>query len=223
MTPPRKTEKTGVCILVGAGDFAPDAFEVLEGDFVVACDGGAAHLRAVGVTPDLYVGDFDSLEGGAPSGENVVSLPREKDDTDLYYAASLCLERGYRSFLLYGALGGERLSHTLGNLSLLLRLQKAGAKALLVGKKVLVGLLAPGDSRVFEPRRGYVSFFAACDGCRLSLSGFKYDFDGIADRTKTVTVSNEFKEIPARASAENGPVFFVIEGEPGDVRALTGA
>ena len=99
-------------------------------DFIIACDSGLRHLDALGLTPSLIVGDFDSIENPHLPIETIV-LPREKDDTDTVFAAKEALGRGFRDFLLLGAAGG-RLDHTLGNIAVLLLLHAQGAHGVLV-------------------------------------------------------------------------------------------
>lgn len=206
---------SSVCHLVGGGDFDAARFRPAKGDYVIACDSGRAHLEKIGRAPDLTVGDFDSYGGALPSGECVTVLPREKDETDMEYAAKIGLERGYRVFVLHGALGGKRLSHTLGNLSVLLLLKRSGAAARALGKGVAVGVIGHDETLCFEEDfTGYISFFSPSPSCRLSLDGFKYPFDGVIDQTATRTVSNEFPPPGAphpRASAHGEEVFYVIE------------
>lgn len=99
-------------------------------DFVIACDSGLHHTQALGLVPDLVVGDFDSAEKPANAAE-VITLPCEKDDTDTVFAVREALRRGFDDFLLLGAVGG-RFDHSLGNVALLLWLDKLGKRALLV-------------------------------------------------------------------------------------------
>ena len=77
-----------VCYVVGAGDFHPRGLTPGPGDLVIAADGGFAALKGLGLTPDLVVGDFDSL-GHVPDHPHVVTLPVEKDDTDMQSALAL--------------------------------------------------------------------------------------------------------------------------------------
>ena len=67
-----------VCWIVGAGEFDATRFAPAPGDFVIAADGGLKYLDALGVKPDLVLGDFDSL-GRVPAGGNVLRYPPEKD------------------------------------------------------------------------------------------------------------------------------------------------
>ncbi len=99
-------------------------------DFNIFCDSGLHHLDALGITPHLIVGDFDSHTDPHLNVETIV-LPCEKDDTDTVFAAKEAVKRGFDNFLLLGMVG-ERLDHTLGNVSILLMLHSLGKRALLV-------------------------------------------------------------------------------------------
>ena len=121
------------CVIVGGAPIArPEEIRryLRADDFFLYCDCGLRHVDALGRAPDLIVGDFDSHENPRAATETIV-LPREKDDTDTCFAAKEALRRGFRDFLLLGAVGA-RLDHTLGNLGLALLLESAGAKALIV-------------------------------------------------------------------------------------------
>ena len=77
------------------------------------------------------VGDFDSHPAPKEPDYPVITLPREKDDTDTWFAVKEALRRGFTRFLLLGV-EGQRLDHTMANLSILLHLHNRGASALLV-------------------------------------------------------------------------------------------
>jgi len=92
-------------------------------DTIVAADGGARHLLAMGLLPHLLVGDLDSLDAASLAQMEAASVeirryPTDKDETDLELALRHALEGGADSILIVGALGG-RLDQTLANLSLL--------------------------------------------------------------------------------------------------------
>ena len=121
------------CVIVGGAPIerAEELRAYLRADdYMVYCDCGLRHEKALGRAPDLIVGDFDSHDDPHAAVETIV-LPHVKDDTDSCFAAKEGLKRGFREFLLLGAVGA-RLDHTLGNLALLRMLEGAGAKALLV-------------------------------------------------------------------------------------------
>lgn len=95
------------CFIFAAGTFfglrerpgTPD-------DLVIAADAGYETCRTAGITPDVILGDFDSMD--APEGgPGVIRLPVEKDDTDTMAAVKLGLERGCKEFYIYGGTGGK--------------------------------------------------------------------------------------------------------------------
>jgi thiamine pyrophosphokinase len=101
-----------------------DPAELAAADLVVAVDSGADALARAGAVPQLLVGDMDSVttqtrlafESG---GVEVVLLPTAKDETDLEAALRVVVDRGVDDVTVYGALGGPRLDHLLGNIALL--------------------------------------------------------------------------------------------------------
>ncbi len=97
---------------------------VQPGDFLVAADGGARRMSALGLRlPDLLIGDLDSLTEEhvlalRAGGTTVMQFPAEKDETDLELALLETARRGYGQILVVAALGG-RLDQTLANIFLL--------------------------------------------------------------------------------------------------------
>ena len=115
------------CYIVGAGDFTPRGFTPVPGDLVLAADGGYRALYSLGYTPDLLLGDFDSLgDLPLPPDLPVLRFPARKDDTDTGLALRHGLDRGFRDFALYGCAGG-RVDHLLANLQSMARVSRLGA------------------------------------------------------------------------------------------------
>ena len=208
--------KTPICHLVGAGDFCAPLFSPREEDLVIACDGGLLPLLKSGHDPHLAVGDFDSFPG-EPSAflpkEQIVRLPKEKDDTDCLYALKLGLSKGYKRFLLHGSLGGDRFSHSLANLGLLSYLEKEGALGTLVGQNVLVFKQSEGTIVFDEEAEGYLSVFPVGREAGVVLEGLKYSFSGILYDHTPIGVSNEFVKKRARVTVTDGAVLLIAEGQ----------
>lgn len=118
------------CVIIGGAKI--NHYEIIRtylraDDYNIFCDGGLYHMESLGIKPDLVTGDFDSHPEPDLNVETIV-LPREKDDTDTAFAAKEALRRGFEDYLLIGVTG-ERLDHTLGNLSILLMLHSMGKSA----------------------------------------------------------------------------------------------
>ena len=106
------------CFIIGAGPFYGLPVAPGPEDVVLAADGGYRHCQTAGITPDLLLGDFDSLGSQRPDNIPTHTFPVEKDDTDTMLAIRYGLEQGYQTFHLYGGTGG-RMDHTLANLQAL--------------------------------------------------------------------------------------------------------
>ncbi len=92
-------------------------------DLIIAADGGAVHCLAMGIAPDVVVGDFDSLSPDQlnrlkASGTDIIRHPVRKDDTDLELALKLSVDRGADEILIFGALG-NRWDMTTANIFML--------------------------------------------------------------------------------------------------------
>lgn len=92
-----------------------------EHDFIIAADGGTRHALALGLTPNIIVGDLDSLPSNfEPSTFNgeIVLYPKDKNETDLELAIQHALTLNPEQVIILAALGG-RLDQTLGNIALI--------------------------------------------------------------------------------------------------------
>lgn len=110
-----------------------EAARECEGAFVVAADAGATLCRAWGVTPDVVVGDMDSVAPGVLDelealGARIEPHPREKLHTDARLALDAALAREPDE-VVFLAGAGRRLDQTLANLQLLRRAAEAGCSA----------------------------------------------------------------------------------------------
>lgn len=204
-----------VCHLVGAGDFAPLQFVPQKEDLVIACDGGLNRLEKLGRFPQVIVGDFDSYKGPVPTGERVLRLPVEKDETDMLFAAKWGLEQGYKQFILHGSLGGKRFSHTLANIGVLAFLLERGAEGQLVGETCKVTLWGRGKRKFSSLQRGLLSLFAYGGACNVVLSGLKYEFEGLLTPAFPLGISNEFIGKNALVEVKEGMLLAVFEKHEG--------
>ena len=193
------------CYLIGAGEFTARGFAPAEGDLVIAADGGYTAVAALGVTPGLLVGDFDSL-AARPAGVPTLTFPVAKDDTDMGLAMREGQARGYRNFALYGA-GGGRMDHFVANLQLLGGLSRAGASARMVCPAFDV--LAVTDGVLALPPRAagtLVSVF--CHGAQaegVTLRGLQYPLDGaLLTCDRPLGVSNAYRAAGEEASVTVG-------------------
>lgn len=205
------------CCIVAAG---PSPSFIVPGAFVIAADGGLEKLRGEGIVPDLVMGDFDSL-GESPTGDNVLTFPREKDDTDTMLAIKEALRRGYERIYISGAVGG-RLDHTVANIQSLLFAVKLGAEAYLCGGEETVTVINSGSVKFREKPTGRVSVFCLSDSATgVNISGLKYQTVGASlSNMFPIGVSNEFIGEEASVSLSSGVLAVIWDGVPDDVTVV---
>lgn len=199
-----------VCYIIGAGDVHIPDMRADEKDYIICADGGYKYACALGREADLVVGDFDSL-GRVPETENKIVLPCEKDDSDMAVAVNVGLEKGYRHFVLFGALGGERVDHSIGNIQLLRFIAQKGAIGeIRHGKTVLIAF-ADGDIELSEKCEGYVSVFSLSEKSEgVTIENLKYTVcDEDFSSSLTRGLSNEFIGKKSRISVRKGTILVV--------------
>ncbi|MBV7433747.1 thiamine diphosphokinase [Cardiobacteriaceae bacterium TAE3-ERU3] len=162
--------------LLLAGDYAAPSWSVAEHDIVIAVDGGMCHAAALGVMPDLWIGDFDSADTDLQQRYADVprqTHPEDKDATDFELALAI-VENNYPQaevLSVIGGLGGE-LDHTFGNLWVL---PHFGLSALVWGKVQHIAYLnsATLDCELAEGEK--VSVFALTPLSGMHYSGLRWE------------------------------------------------
>lgn len=199
------------CIIVCAGDFYEKEFlsKIKDGAFIIAADAGYSHLKRLGIAPDLFIGDCDSL--GYVPAENCIKLPCEKDNTDSFEAVSEAVKRGYKEITLFGALGGNRFSHSIANMQMLLGFRKKGVSVTVCDEKCRIRVIANETAEYGKDMRGTISFFAAEGECVFDIDGLKYP---LSEKTVSpdypLCVSNETVGVDAKVTVR-GYAFEIVE------------
>lgn len=194
------------CFIFAAGTYYGLRERPQTGDLVLAADAGYLACRQAGITPDLLLGDFDSMDQPADF-DHVRRVPVEKDDTDTMLAVKTGLEQGCGEFYIYGGTGGRRLDHTLANLQMLLLLRRQGARAWLYDDAFVYTALE--NESITIPRTvewGLLSVFClGADAHGIDLEGVQYP---LRDATLTagfpLGVSNHILEPQARVAVREG-------------------
>ncbi|MDO4733457.1 MAG: thiamine diphosphokinase, partial [Bacillota bacterium] len=167
-------------VILLAGD-APAADEVQllrqllarpDPPLLLAADGGADHLAALGLCPDLLLGDGDSLSASFPEVERI-RFQVEKDFSDgeaaLAYALAHCSGR----VLLMGALGG-RLDHLLFNVQMALG-QADGPERVLLSGPGMEAAYSRGQARISGQPGDLLSLFPLGGPVKgICLQGLQY-------------------------------------------------
>lgn len=183
------------CVIIGSAPAEDDdIFNIIDmkDSFVICADGGLDIALKNKITPDLIIGDFDSVKSELPKGIEAIRLNTEKDDTDMMAAIKEGIKRGYKEFELICALGG-RFDHSFANFCALQYLALQGCKALIAAKDCRVFLLTSGRLALSKLKGSTVSVFPfGADSCTVSYEGLKYPLNKAKlSSNSPIGVSNE--------------------------------
>ena len=180
------------CAIFAAAPIGNADYINIDDDTMVICaDAGIRHAKALGIKVDLTLGDFDSCDRSETEDICTVTFPKRKDDTDLMLAIKYGMQAGCEEFKIYGALGGNRLDHTVAAFSALGFLCDNGLCGELIDDKTSVRVLEVGE-HIVENNTGYLSLFPfGCDRALVELSGTSYDGAVLLTNSFPIGVSNE--------------------------------
>lgn len=168
-------------------------------DFIIAADSGLKYLDAIGILPNLIVGDFDSLtlDGWQDkySGVETKGFTPEKDYTDTELAIEESLKLSPKQITLVCGTG-SRLDHSLANMMILSRLNQAGVDAVILDDHNWVSWISEGSYHLEKSNWHFMSIVPVSLSIEVTLEGFKYPLNHrIANRGDTLTISNEWEDI----------------------------
>ena len=180
-------------------------------DYIICADGGTHHAFALGLKPNLVIGDLDSVTDAElqKADARIIQFSRDKNETDLELALNYALEQKPTSILIIAALG-NRLDQTLGNISLLSDARLA----------TLDCRLDDGVEEVFfcrdqakaEGRRGDIVSLIPWNGAvkGISTNGLRWQLNHESlYPDKTRGISNEMLEAVAEVSVETGLLLII--------------
>jgi thiamine pyrophosphokinase len=125
-------------------------------DLVICADGGASNALALGLHPQVVIGDLDSFDESLRSRLEkrhcqFIVHPACKDETDLELAVKYAMEQGAQEVFILGALG-NRFDHALANVLLLALSELRSVKAKIIGDREEVFLIR--DEALIEGQVG---------------------------------------------------------------------
>ncbi|MBN1327562.1 MAG: thiamine diphosphokinase [Candidatus Cloacimonetes bacterium] len=199
--------------IVAGGTELPtgEVFNELLADstLILAADGGADNCLIRGISPDLIIGDMDSI-----SRDTLRHFPPEKliridsqDNTDLEKALAFCSDQSPQKIQIF-AWSGNRIDHTIGNLlSVRDFYQKYNIPVILHDHLGTINLLGPGEYQLSMKKDTIVSIFCLDPLINLRLTGFRYSVGNPNQKPGFRGISNEINKYPAYISLEQGLVF----------------
>jgi thiamine pyrophosphokinase len=151
---------------------------ILKGaEKIICCDGAADKLIASGLTPQVIIGDLDSLSDEAKSRHaSILIRDEDQESNDLTKAVRYCMDQGHASVSILGATG-LREDHTLGNISLMLE-YFPGIELRIISDFGSFFLAQSGEIvKSFAGEK--VSIFSVDNRIRVSAIGLKYPLEDL--------------------------------------------
>lgn len=204
----------------------PAVGELLQpGDLLIAADGGARLLEAMGRCPDVLVGDLDSIDPALVSayqrrGVRIERHPVHKDQTDLELALEFALTRNPESILIVGA-GGGRLDHTLANILILA--QRTWPVPIWINDGMQQATLVRGPARfdfITQPGRTVSMIPLSEQVTGVTYEGFEYPLvNATLELGSTRGISNRALHGPVAVEVKSGLLLIVIQPREGPIKA----
>ena len=188
------------------GDFNPD--------FILCADGGYDYAKAAGITPDMLIGDLDSITAPNDPAIETLIFPAEKDDTDTGICLQTALEKGYKDILIIGGLGG-RLDHTMSNIQLITGKCHLADRITVKDKSNSCTVITNGSVTLPYIENQYVSIFSMSEeSAGVTTSGLKYPLDNATMvYSSTLGTSNEIVSDSATISVKKGRLLIITSME----------
>lgn len=185
-----------------------------ECGFLIAADGGANTARKYGLTPDVIIGDLDSVLPGTRRAfrESRLLRVRSQNNTDLEKALDYIASHGGRRVVVTG-ITGRRIDFTLGNLSILWNYT------------AVLDIVVAGDGweafpagrlRALRVRKGTtVSLipFGPCHG--ITLRGLRYGLTNASMSVGEIGVSNVAVRSSVSVAVRRGNMLIILLSKGG--------
>ncbi len=169
--------------------------------------------RALGLVPDVIIGDLDSLTRSTRRAfrSTLILRVRRQDNTDLEKALDFLAASRVRAVTILGATG-KRIDFTLGNFAVLWKYSRF-MDLRFAGDSWYA--IAAGRRRVFRARRGTVVSlvpFGDCDG--ITLRGLRYPLTNASMRVGDTGLSNVVVRSPVTVRVRRGAMLLLIHQDP---------
>jgi thiamine pyrophosphokinase len=189
---------------------------VAQADIFLAADGGANHCHRLDITPDILVGDFDSINTATltkyqKEGIEIHRHPVQKDAIDLEISLDLARYRGATTIWLVGVLGG-RWDMSLANIMLTASDKYKDIRLSLLGPDCTMHIFHPGQSHSVSGFPGQtISLLPLKDDVHgITLTGFKYPLnDHTISFGASLGISNNLINDQGRISFTKGVLICV--------------
>lgn len=165
-------------VIIGNGvinDYNYIGKKIRKNDYVICADGGYRHAKALGIRPEVVIGDMDSIGECDYDGE-VINLPIRKDFTDSEVCVKYILLKDFDEILMLG-FTGTRIDHSVNNIFLLKQIYDAGKKGKIVDEHNEI-IFAERENVIYGEKGDIVSIIPVGQNmCGITTNGLDYPLD----------------------------------------------
>jgi len=180
-------------------------------DLIIAADGGLHHCLSLGITPDVVIGDIDSLTANDINGLQIANVeiiryPAKKDQTDLELALKLAIDRGADEIVVFGAMGG-RWDMSIANILLPAEQNLSNTTIRIIDGRHKIMLLRAGKEITFHGEKGDILSLIPLgrDALGITTIGLEYPLkDDVLKFGSSRGISNVFIENSATVFLKQG-------------------
>jgi len=184
----------------------------ISGAKIVAVDGGMRHADKLEVTPECWIGDFDSSTNelqekwaGIPQREYLV----EKNQTDGELALDYAVDCGATDIVLVGGIGGQS-DHAVCVFMQMVRLANRKIRCFASNGNEEASPLVAGSWRLDIPIGSTVSIAGLAELQQLTLSGVKWPLKNKSLSVgSTLTMSNKVTGLVSMSLGSGYGIVFV--------------
>lgn len=180
-------------------------------DFLIAADGGANLIEKLKLTPNIIIGDMDSIKPELLKNNKSINYPPKKDKTDFELAVDYCFKNEFQEIIIFGFLG-DRIDHMMANIFLL-------AKTLSENNSIIMKIIE-GQKEIFILNKEIVingkigdevSIIPVSEKLEgITTDGFEYQLkneDLLSGSTRGI--SNVMTKASVKISAVNGTALII--------------
>lgn len=142
-------------------------------DIVIGADRGAYFAISNNITPDISIGDFDSVneeefELIKNNSKKIIKLNPIKDESDTHEAINLV--KDYEKIIIFGGIKGKRIEHLFANIIDLINYKNLS----MIDEDSLIETVND-NNYVINRDYKFISLYSLEDESIISLNGFKYN------------------------------------------------
>lgn len=204
------------CLIISGGENSLENYSeefYKSFDFIIACDKGYEYASKINLTPNLIMGDFDSMDSSVqfPADIEVQRFPCEKDDTDTMMAIKYALEKKIYDEIHIVCAFGNRLDHTIANIQAAAFIANNKTTAFLYGKNDEAICFANSTIHIPKKEKYSLSVFSLSDKAEgVTIKGTKYKVENVqVSSAFPIGQSNEWEDDEATISVKKGIMLII--------------